>query len=173
MGIAAPCIGILVWLAVTYTYRLEKRAIVSAVKRRLTPADVTEKGVLSVKNLELLSRQSEVSSLDDASTDNFIIPAHRDRTPSPAMLKVAKDMTQRCLRRWDSILALRAAVDSQSKGQGIWRDRYEGVRASVMLLALHNLNKQLQANAVVPYDGDPGETPALKRHRLQFTAAVG
>ena len=63
----------------------------------------------------------------------------------------------RCLRRWDAILALRASKDSQGKGQGIWRDRYEGVRASVMLLALHNLNRDLQANAVIPYDGNPGE----------------
>ena len=73
------------------------------------------------------------------------------------MLKVAKEIIQRCLRRWDSILALRASTDSRGRGQGIWRERYEGVRASVLLLALHNANKQLQADALVPYDGQPGE----------------
>ena len=152
LGVAAPCIGIIIWLAVTYTYRLEKHALVAGVLSRLTPNDVVEKGNFRMKELPMLPRHMD---RDDSAID-FIIPAHREAAPSPAMLKAAKEMTSRCLRRWDSILALRASTDSQGKGQGIWRDRYEGVRASVMLLALHNLNQQLQANAVVPYDGEPG-----------------
>ena len=42
----------------------------------------------------------------------------------------------------------RASPDSQGTGRGIWRDRYQGVRASCMLLALHNLNNQLQIAAL-------------------------
>ena len=153
MGVAAPCIGIIIWLAVSYTYRLEKRALSAAIVTRLTASDIAEKGApFRMKDPQMLTRHLD---RDDSAT-NFIIPVHREEAASPAMLKVAKDMTHSCLRRWDSILALRASTDSQGKGQGIWRDRYEGVRASVMLLALHNLNRQLQTNVVVPYDGDPG-----------------
>lgn len=153
LGVAAPCIGIIIWLAVTYTYRLEKRALSAAIINRLTAIDIAEKGApFRMKDPQMLTGHLD---RDDSAT-NFIIPAHREEAASPAMLKVAKDMTHRCLRRWDSILALRASTDSQGKGQGIWRDRYEGVRASVMLLALHNLNRQLQTNVVVPYDGEPG-----------------
>ena len=148
-----PCVALLVWLAVTYSYRLEKHAIVAAVLSRLSPADLADTSTLEMIPNPKLSRT--LSHADSATA--FITPAPEDTKPSAAMLKVAKEMIQRCLRRWDSILALRASTDSRGRGQGIWRERYEGVRASVMLLALHNANKQLQADAVMPYDGQPGE----------------
>ena len=50
---------------------------------------------------------------------------------------------------------LRASKDSQGAGKGIWRERYQGVRASSMLLAMHNLNKQLRESVVEPHDGNP------------------
>ena len=154
VGIATPCIALLVWLAVTYSYRREKHALVAAVTSQLTPAHVAEKADVQRDDSETLSRPSEH---DDSSTADFITAAQRETETTPAMLKVAKDMTQRCLRRWDSILAFRASTDSQGNGQGIWRDRYLGVRASVMLLALHNLNTHLQANHAMPYDGNPSK----------------
>lgn len=51
----------------------------------------------------------------------------------------------------------RASTDSQGTGRGIWRERYQGVRASAMLLALHNLNRHLKSSAVEPQDGNPSK----------------
>lgn len=126
--------------------------MVAAVTARLTAADIAEKYPVHTDDIDL----SRHSDYDDFSTTDFIPAAQRATDATAAMRHVAKQMTHRCLRRWDWFLALRASTDSQGSGQGVWRDKYLGVRASVMLLALHNLNTQLQANAVVPHDGDPG-----------------
>ena len=165
LGVATPCIGVMVWLAVTYTYRTEKRALVAGVLNRLTPIDIADEPPSNPK--ESPSQRRRVERNDSVS--DLIAPAHREAAASPAMLKVAKEMTHRCLRRWDSFLALRASTDSQGMGQGIWRARYEGVRASVMLLAIHNLNRRLQTTAVAPYDGEPG-VHVFKRLAQEMTA---
>lgn len=157
LGAAAACAGGIIWFAVTYSYRLEKRALITAVWSHVTPADVAPTSSVQMKASPGLSRSwSRPSDADDSSTAGFIPPAQREAAATLAMLEVAKEMTQRCLRRWDSILALRAFTDSQGRGQGIWRERYEGVRASVMLLALFNLNQQLQTNAELPSGGNTG-----------------
>ena len=157
LGVAAPCLGVMVWLAVTYTYRTEKHALVAGVLHRLTPIDIADEPPPSIKESTKENPSQPRRVERDDSVSDLIVPAHREAAPTPSMLKVAKEMTHRCLRRWDSVLALRASTDSQGMGQGIWRARYEGVRASVMLLAIHNLNRRLQETAVVPHDGEPGE----------------
>ena len=91
LGVAAPCIGVIIWLAVTYAYRQEKRALTAAVVSRLTPYDVGDKDTLRTKQPPVQSRQMD---REDSAT-NFIIPVHREPELSPAMVKVAKEMTHR------------------------------------------------------------------------------
>lgn len=58
---------------------------------------------------------------------------------------MAKEITQHCLSRWDAWLGLKAGSDSTGGRAGIWRVKFDGVRCAVLLLVLHRLNKQLQA----------------------------
>ena len=58
--------------------------------------------------------------------------------------RVAKEITQHCLSRWDAWLGLKAGSDSTGGKTGIWRVKFDGVRCAVLLLAFHKLNKELQ-----------------------------
>ena len=91
LGVAAPCIGVIVWLAVTYSYRQEKRRLMAAIVTHLTPNAVSDKDPLGFKPPPTLTRQLD----RDDSAAGFIIPAHREPEPSPAMVKVVKEMTHR------------------------------------------------------------------------------
>ena len=53
----------------------------------------------------------------------------------------------------------RASKDSQGVGKGVWRERYQGVRAASMLLALFNLNKHLDQTAVQQLKDSDLEAP--------------
>lgn len=87
----------------------------------------TEKRII----LNEVIRRLKVSDLGKAD------PAHRT---------IARDITRRCLRRWDGWLGIRASSDSLGNRAGIWRDRYDTVRCAVLLLAFRKLNQALQAN---------------------------
>lgn len=41
--------------------------------------------------------------------------------------EVGTEITIRCLRRWDSVLAVRAAKDSLGRPAGIWKDKFDSV----------------------------------------------
>ena len=78
--------------------------------------------------------------------------------------KVAAEMTARCLRRWDSLLAIRAGKDSLGRQAGIWKDKFESVRSAALLLAFRMVNTQLQRQALRASPGgpDPPGTPLME-----------
>ena len=59
------------------------------------------------------------------------------------MKTVAKQITVRCLRRWDGFLGIRASSDGLGRRSGIWRDKFDGVHYAVLLLAMGRLNETL------------------------------
>ena len=66
------------------------------------------------------------------------------------MQSVARQITVRCLRRWDGFLGIRAGSDGLGRRSGIWRDKFDGVHYSVLLLAMHKLNETLTASSAQP-----------------------
>ena len=104
LGVAAPCLTVAIWLAVTWTYRQEKRRLVARVQSHLTPDMVAEKDPLGTKYPSVAFRTLD---RDDSAT-NFIIPARQAAVPTPAMLKVAKEMTHRCLPQYTYLERLAA-----------------------------------------------------------------
>ena len=71
---------------------------------------------------------------------------------SKEMKSVAKQITVRCLRRWDGILGIQAGKDGLGRRFGIWRDKFDGVRYAVLLLAMRKLNQDL-----IQLDPQPSE----------------
>ncbi len=74
--------------------------------------------------------------------------------PTKDMRKATKQITVRCLRRWDSILGIRAGSDGLGRRSGIWRDKFDGVRYGVLLLAMRKLNEALLNNSANPSKPD-------------------
>ena len=152
-AMAGACLPFIIWWGI---YKLKRRALIAAVAARLTAEDIAQKDNVPVDDIEL----SRYPHQDDALTLHLNPSAPPVTDATPAMQSVAKQMTQRCLRKWDCILAFKPSTDSLGNRQGIWRDKFLGVRASVMLLALNRLNTNLQASAMVPCDSDTGGTSA-------------
>lgn len=84
--------------------------------------------------------------------------------PSPETKKTAREITRRCLRRWDGLLGIRASSDSLGNRAGIWRDRFDTVRCAVLLLAFRKLNQALQ--------GDPSSFRADCPGKLATTVCL-
>ena len=80
--------------------------------------------------------------------------------------KVAAEVTARCLRRWDSFLAIRAGKDSLGRQAGIWKDKFESVRGAALLLAFRMVNTELQRQALRASPGglDPPGIPLIRRY---------
>ncbi len=70
--------------------------------------------------------------------------------PTKEMRSVAKQITIRCLRRWDGLFAFRAGSDGLGRRSGIWRDKFDGVRYGVLLLAMRKLNVDLLNSSTQP-----------------------
>ena len=203
------------WLAITYSYRMEKQMVVREVAKNLKVADVASaaqsaqvaaaqqetpvsniplaapvvqsrnlqrvcsapsRGGLSLQSSRSSSRHmlpstqspSIQSSHSDAvqnpllrvlglsyATDSFQRTnsnMHFDTTsgPSKEMKIVAKQITVRCLRRWDGLLGIRASSDGLGRRSGIWRDKFDGVHYAVLLLAMNRLNETLNIAAQEP-----------------------
>ena len=63
---------------------------------------------------------------------------------APALQKVAQQIAVRSLRRWDGFLGFRAGHDGLGRTLGVWKDKFDGVRFAVLLLAMRKLNEQLR-----------------------------
>ncbi|KAL0039773.1 hypothetical protein WJX77_007596 [Trebouxia sp. C0004] len=63
---------------------------------------------------------------------------------------LARQITVRCLRRWDGLLGIRAGSDGLGRRSGIWRDKFDGVRYGVLLLAMRKLNADLLSSSTQP-----------------------
>lgn len=60
------------------------------------------------------------------------------------MQKIVKAIAVRSLRRWDAFLGFRAGHDGLGRTLGVWKDKFDGVRFAVLLLAMRKLNEQLK-----------------------------
>ena len=63
------------------------------------------------------------------------------------MQSVARQITLRCLRRWDGVLGIRAGSDGLGRRSGIWRDKFDGVHYAVLLLTMRKLNETLTTSS--------------------------
>ena len=216
-GVVVGVLGALVtgitWLAVTYSYRMEKQMVVAEVTRNLQVADVASAALTAqaaaqqeapVSNIPLaapimqnrnlqricsapsrggLSLQSSRSSRHVLSSTHPSSVQFSEATavqnpmlrllglssatpsvertdsnmhigamsgPTKEMKTVAKQITVRCLRRWDGFLGIRASSDGLGRRSGIWRDKFDGVHFAVLLLAMNRLNQALCTAAQEP-----------------------
>lgn len=69
---------------------------------------------------------------------------------APAMQKMSQAIAVRSLRRWDAFLGFRAGHDGLGRTLGVWRDKFDGVRFAVLLLAMRKLNNQLKLQHGAP-----------------------
>ncbi len=84
--------------------------------------------------------------------------------PPKEVKKIVKDITARCLRRWDGFLAVRAGTDSLGRKKGVWKDKFESVRCAVMLLAFRSVNAELQRQVLRAVPGAPEPSGQLHVH---------
>ena len=81
---------------------------------------------------------------------------------------VAKQITMRCLRRWDGFLGIRAGSDGLGRRSGIWRDKFDGVRYAVLLLAMRKLNEALTTST--PHPSEMQLAPASNLVAIHISA---
>ena len=122
-------LGSLAWLAVSFSYRSEKKMIIREVKEHTAVEDLTE----------------------DPAAFFALPPADQQRDLEHGKVVAAK-VAGLCMSRWDGVIPLRAKVDSNGKRSGIWMDKFETVRAGCMLLAFRRVNaaRQLQGQPSIP-----------------------
>lgn len=180
----------LTWFAVTYSYRTDKKTMVTEVVKHLKIADVasaaesaqaaapqpitntTTAQNISLQRLNsgpssqlLPTQSSSTQSADSYAVQNplLLVPglSHATATssrqgsnamagPSADMKDVARQITVRCLRRWDGFLGIRASSDGVGRRSGIWKDKFDGVHFAVLLLAMHRLNETLSSAETEP-----------------------
>jgi len=80
--------------------------------------------------------------------------------PAEDITRAAREITLRCLQRWDGFPGLRPSTDSLGRKSGIWRDKFESVRYASLLLAFHKFNVSLASNQ----PGNTGETTVESVH---------
>ncbi|DBA75054.1 TPA: hypothetical protein ACH3X1_010389 [Trebouxia sp. C0004] len=225
-GVLAACVPAFTWLAITYSYRMEKHMVVSQVVKNVKEADIASDGSLQAVNTtssqSVMTPRADVDSnmfmnamqggsrtrsiqrinsapssarrnvqhangsqsellasphsqpgfqslpsdilvqnplLGSSSRHNALTqhqPSDRDVMrdlffgPTKEMQSVAKQITVRCLRRWDGLLGIRAGSDGLGRRSGIWRDKFDGVRYGVLLLAMRKLNADLLSSSTQP-----------------------
>lgn len=73
---------------------------------------------------------------------------HDARLDSTSEMKsVARQITVRCLPGWDGLLGIRAGSDGLGRRSGIWRDKFDGVRYGLLLLAMSKPNADLLSSS--------------------------
>lgn len=196
-AVATGSVTAITWFAVTYSYRTDKRMVVTEVVKHLKVADIASAAVpaqaatsqqgmptsktpvVQTRNLQknssgpsrqlLMAQSSSSQSSDFDAVQNplLLVPGSSHATmiphktgsimnaepmagPSNEMKAVAKQITVRCLRRWDGFLGIRARSDGIGRRSGIWKDKFDGVHYAVLLLAMHRLNETLNSATPEP-----------------------
>ncbi|DBB17410.1 TPA: hypothetical protein ACH3X3_014441 [Trebouxia sp. C0006] len=221
-GVLAACVPAFTWLAITYSYRMDKRMVVAEVVKNVRPADISSRSPLQpvdsavvrpvwvpqgdsnpfmsamqagrsrsmqrINSAPSSARQSNQFTggfapsrqLSTASDQASLHPVQSDMVHNPLlapgtmrtapghvaldrggmhdarldstseMKSVAKQITVRCLRGWDGLLGIRAGSDGLGRRSGIWRDKFDGVRYGVLLLAMSKLNADLLSSSTQP-----------------------
>ena len=166
-AVAGPTAVAVSWFVLTWYYRSEKKIIKEEVIRRLKVSDICKvesavqcapaglskqiRRITAFRPEELERGPSLVADMVRSGSFSSAVSTISDRVEasealSPEMRRVARQITKRCLRRWDGLLGIRASSDSLGNRAGIWRDRFDTVRCAVLLLAFRNLNQALQAD---------------------------
>ena len=173
LGIASPLVGVLLWLLLFNSYRLEKQMLVKQVVKHLRAPDICnmtagtsypiyQAAIPPTPNPLMLTSANSTSSsgqlllegppsagLAGMSTGRSVSYMYDPDDPimlaEPAggVQKVAREITLRCLQRWDGFMGFRASRDSLGGKSGIWRERFDGVRFATLLLAFRRLNESL------------------------------
>ena len=98
---------------------------------------------------------SILSSHDPLVFDNPLSDRGIPIDPSAALqASVARQIAARSLRRWDGFLGFRAGHDGLGNPLGVWKDKFDGVRFAVLMLAMRQLNEQLKLQRS---PGQPGK----------------
>ena len=173
LGIASPVIAIVVFLLIFNTYRLEKKMLVKQVMKNMRAPDICAPSVVTIPTANPILLRSS-SSLHNSGQlllgDNpfsGIVPGHPSRrrgvfgdpsvydpddpgttgaAAAEEVQRVGKEITLRCLQRWDGFMGFRASTDSLGRQSGIWREKFDGVRIASLLLAFRKLNASLGYN---------------------------
>ena len=136
-GVVALLLAVLAfsaWLYVTLRHRKEKQLLIYGVITRLRASDISSDS-LSVSPPGLIK-----AKLGTVSPSSIML---KDDVPTAEMKRVTKEITSWCLLRWGGPFGARAGSDSVGAKLGIWNERFESVRCSVMLLVLHKVNAAL------------------------------
>lgn len=151
------------------SYRVEKKTLLKQIMQHVTARDLcdvpSEDNSLTANPLLMLTAASISSSgaLDapmiTAPTSNIMTTRelddddHDEEDPAGThpddLRKVAKQITLRCLQRWDGFMGLSPSKDSQGRQSGIWRDKFDGVRSASLLLAFRRFNQTLAGTSSV------------------------
>ena len=159
LGITSPVIAIMVFLLLFNSYRLEKKMLVKQVMKKMRAPDICAPTATASTTVNpVLLGNSPFSN---------IVPGHqssrRVATGDPAVYdpddpstagaaatedvqRVGKEITLRCLQRWDGFMGYRASTDSLGRQSGIWREKLDGVPTTSLLLTLQKLTASLRYN---------------------------
>ena len=74
------------------------------------------------------------------------VPSTAGAPTAEEVQRVGREITLRCLQRWDGFMGFRASTDSLGRQSGIWREKFDGVRIASLLLAFRKLNASLGYN---------------------------
>lgn len=128
-------------------------------RRDSVPVSDTASSLGRAASVSMLGRsasdQQGVGLLDAARNPEPHNMPEQAEYPPKEVKKIAKDITARCLRRWDGFLAVRAGTDSLGRKKGVWKDKFESVRCAVMLLAFRSVNVVLQRQVLRAVPGAP------------------
>ena len=87
-----------------------------------------------------------IFQLEDELLDAWGMPA----SATPATQQTARTIAVRSLRWWDAFLGFRAGHDGLGRPLGVWKDKFDGVRFAVLLLAMRKLNQQIKLRRKAP-----------------------
>lgn len=145
------------WVLLTNSYRLDRQMVIKQVVQHVTEADITigndsaldfdaPDAGSSIPDPLLDSIGSMGAKLIKSASGNAAATMSRNSATrsSEHVSRVAKEITMRCLQRWDGPMALRASTDSLGTRSGIRKDKFDSVRAASMLLAMRRYNHSLR-----------------------------
>lgn len=170
-AVLGPGIPIVAWLIVTYSYRQDKLMMINEVGKHVAETDL---GVEAPNHDDPWGLRQMPHALSRGSSGRgsgaFLLAvnplsAHNASVAADSEVQiVAKQIAVRSLRRWDAFMGFRAGHDGLGNTLGVWRDRFEGVRFAVLLLAMRKLNNQLQSQHGADGSGEsPYSLPPDKR----------
>ena len=110
LGIGAPCLAVILWFAVTYSYRREKKVLVATVLANLRACDVAAADSLNSEVLVVHARQ-----LDQAESGTKLLPAS-DESASKVPPAPDESASHPLAAKDESAPKMLPALDESSEG---------------------------------------------------------